>query len=200
MTNERRQGSTDLPRARAAFDRHRAQGAKAAWPRALCRAALLLAVGLALACAPEVRGARCIRVIDGDSLMLRIDREAVECRLEGIDAPERSQPFGRAAGRHLASLVMGQPLEAEITGRDGFGRALVRLRRGELDVNLEMVRQGYAWHFTGYSSDRELARAEAAARADRRGLWRDPAPVPPWEHRRAARPPTGRATPRPGGG
>ncbi len=199
-TNRIRLGRGESADSWAAIEGDRGRSAAVGWPRVARRVALVLVAGLALGCAAELRGARCLRVIDGDSLVLRIDGERVECRLLGIDAPERSQPFSRAASRHLESLVLGVPLEVEITGRDGFGRALVRLRRGELDVNLEMVRQGYAWHFTGYSSDRELARAEAAARADRRGLWRDPAPVPPWEHRRAARPPTGRATPRPGGG
>ncbi len=55
---------------------------------------------------------------------------------------------------------------------------------GELDVNLEMVRRGLAWHYKRYSTDPALADAEAAARARRAGLWADPAPVPPWSYRR----------------
>jgi endonuclease YncB( thermonuclease family) len=57
-------------------------------------------------------------------------------------------------------------------------------------MNLEQVRAGLAWHYKKYqkeqtSSDRELySVAEIEAREAGRGLWRDPAPVPPWEHRK----------------
>lgn len=46
-----------------------------------------------------------------------------------------------------------------------------------------MIDAGLAWHYTRYSDDADLAAAERAARAARRGLWADPEPVPPWEWR-----------------
>ena len=42
---------------------------------------------------------------------------------------------------------------------------------------------GLAWHYTRYSDDARLAAAEREARAARRGLWRDAAPVAPWDWR-----------------
>ncbi|MCA1851697.1 MAG: thermonuclease family protein [Beggiatoa sp.] len=47
-----------------------------------------------------------------------------------------------------------------------------------------------AWHYKRYEREQSpedrvaYARAEETARAERRGLWRDPKPVPPWEFRR----------------
>jgi micrococcal nuclease len=52
------------------------------------------------------------------------------------------------------------------------------------NVNLEMVRLGYAWHYLKYSKDNDLAEAEKEAREGKRGLWVDRVPVPPWDWRR----------------
>lgn len=55
------------------------------------------------------------------------------------------------------------------------------------DVGLEQIRRGLAWHFKRYAHEQsaadraENAREEDEARAAHRGLWRDRAPVPPWE-------------------
>ena len=60
-----------------------------------------------------------------------------------------------------------------------------------LDVGLTQISQGLAWHYKKYAheqseEDRErYAFAELEARARRAGLWRDPAPVAPWEWRRS---------------
>jgi endonuclease YncB( thermonuclease family) len=58
-----------------------------------------------------------------------------------------------------------------------------------LDVGLEQIRAGMAWHYKEYqheqtTQDRLVYRDEEdAAKAARRGLWRDAKPVPPWEWR-----------------
>ena len=40
-----------------------------------------------------------------------------------------------------------------------------------------------AWHYSAYSHDPTLARAEADARAAHLGLWSQPNPIPPWDWR-----------------
>jgi endonuclease YncB( thermonuclease family) len=50
-----------------------------------------------------------------------------------------------------------------------------------------MIRAGLAWHFVKYNSDRDLAALEQEARKERRGLWKDPHPLPPWEIRKIRR-------------
>jgi endonuclease YncB( thermonuclease family) len=62
-----------------------------------------------------------------------------------------------------------------------------------VDVCLEQIRAGYAWHFKRYQheqspKDRQLyAEAEDKARADKLGLWQHRNPVPPWDLRRLNR-------------
>jgi hypothetical protein len=61
-----------------------------------------------------------------------------------------------------------------------------KARRFNVDgrwINLEMVKEGWAWHYKAYSSDKTLADAEVAAKKIRRGLWADSNPTPPWEYR-----------------
>ena len=46
--------------------------------------------------------------------------------------------------------------------------------------------QGYAWVYRKYSKDAELLELEAEAKREKRGLWADPNPIPPWEWQRGS--------------
>jgi len=58
-----------------------------------------------------------------------------------------------------------------------------------VDANLEQVKAGMAWWYREYAkeqspTDRRLYElAEQQAKAQRVGLWREAAPIPPWEWR-----------------
>jgi endonuclease YncB( thermonuclease family) len=51
-------------------------------------------------------------------------------------------------------------------------------------IGYQLVRNGLAWHYTKYSKDKRLARAQARAKKAKRGLWKQENPVPPWEWRK----------------
>ena len=63
----------------------------------------------------------------------------------------------------------------------------------EIDVCLEQVKAGFAWHYKKYQheqspEDQKLyADAEIRTRNERLGLWRANNPNPPWEYRRLYR-------------
>lgn len=128
---------------------------------------------------------RVVSVHDGDTITVLVDGRQVKVRLQGIDAPELGQAYGQAAKRRLSDLAFGQAAEIEGGGRDRWGRTLGTVTVSGKPVAEAMVRDGLAWHYVRFSDDRELAAAEQAARAARRGLWSDAAPVPPWEWRAA---------------
>lgn len=71
--------------------------------------------------------------------------------------------------------------------RDRYGRSVARVICGETDANAEQVRAGMAWAYTRYLTDPSIQASEAEARAGERGLWSDPAPVPPWKWRKQHR-------------
>lgn len=132
---------------------------------------------------------RVTRVIDGDSLQIQVAGAGpVEVRLHGIDAPEWNQPHGRRARWELFRLVGYRRVELTSRTTDTYGRLVATVYRDGHSVNAEMVRRGYAWWYRRYApSESGLERAEEAARFQRRGLWRDDDPLPPWEWRRRQR-------------
>ena len=125
-----------------------------------------------------------VAVADGDSITVLRDLEQVKVRLVDIDAPERAQPFGTRSRRALSALVHGQEVLVVERGIDRYQRILGRVYRGDLDVIAEQIRQGMAWVFRRYTKDASLYAIEAEAREQKRGLWRDANPVPPWEWRK----------------
>ncbi len=169
--------------------------------RAVAAFALLCALG-ALARADVIRG-RVVGVADGDTMtVLDASKTQHRVRLQGIDAPESSQAFGTRSKQHLSELVFNKEVSVEWEKRDRYGRVLGKVLVGGRDVCLEQVRAGMAWHYKYYQDeqspdDRRLyAGAEREARAARRGLWSDPAPVPPWDFRRGGREPSRKSPPR----
>ena len=88
------------------------------------------------------------------------------------------------------SLVFGKAVTVEWYKRDRYQRILGKVLVDGQDANLEQIRAGLAWHYKQYGKDQQpvdrrlYAEAEEAARLKGVGLWRDPAPIPPWDFRR----------------
>lgn len=117
----------------------------------------------------------------------------MEVRLQGVDCPEKGQPFGDEARKFTREFLKGRTLTVEGLDRDDYGRTLARVSAGGKDLALALVEAGLAWHFKRYNSDHGLSAAERQAQRAGRGLWADPRPVPPWKWRKEhARPTLGR--------
>ncbi len=159
----------------------------------LCALALLPGTGLR---AETITGT-VVAVTDGDTLTLDSEGRRIIVRLNGIDAPERGrpegQPFGRKAGDKLRALALHQVATVDTAKRDRYGREVAIVEVGGKDLGLEQVRGGMAWVFRRYLNDLPPVRraayleAEEAARSERRGLWSEPNPVPPWDWRTSKR-------------
>ncbi len=151
---------------------------------------LILALGSLVASAETITG-RVVGVSDGDTLtVLDASHQQFKIRLAGIDAPEKAQPFGNRAKESLSEMVFSKQVVVESSKEDRYRRKVGKVQQGSTDVNLEQVKRGMAWHYTAYAkeqapADREAyANAEAEAKAQRRGLWRENTPSAPWEFRR----------------
>jgi endonuclease YncB( thermonuclease family) len=141
------------------------------------------------AAAAELVG-RVVAVADGDTItVLTADRVRERIRLAGIDAPESRQAFGTAAKQRLSALVFGTEVQVEFEKRDRYGRIVGRVLREGRDASLALIESGHAWHYRRYAAEQSpadraaYAQAEGTARADRRGLWAEAAPLAPWEWR-----------------
>ena len=126
---------------------------------------------------------RAVACIDGDTFVGSKDARVV--RLWGIDAPELDQPWGDVSKAALIALTHRRQLNIEPKG-DSWGRLVGVAKRGrEIDVGLELIKMGLAWHDLRYAPKaKEYAEAEAEARKAKRGLWSDDKPVAPWDWRK----------------
>jgi endonuclease YncB( thermonuclease family) len=135
---------------------------------------------------PPVLDGVVVGVTDGDTVDVRLDSGMVRIRLHAIDAPERGQAHGQAAKEALSGLVFGKAVQIEPFEQDRYDRLVARLWLGDLDVNAEMIKRGYAWVYRRYADDPAYCAYEQAARDLRRGLWSpaQPSVTAPWEWRR----------------
>nr|WP_038154940.1 thermonuclease family protein [Trabulsiella guamensis] len=133
--------------------------------------------------ASQMRG-NVIRVIDGDTIEILQDKKPVRIRLVNIDAPERKQPFGRWSSNQLKSLVAGEFVSVTYTQTDRYGRILGRVvTTSGIEANRYMVQSGAAWVYDKYNTDHSLPALQREASEQKRGLWADSHPIPPWEWR-----------------
>jgi micrococcal nuclease len=127
-------------------------------------------------------------VHDGDTLTgINEANEQVKVRLDAIDAPELSQPYGQASRKALAEKVFGKVVTVTTKKRDQYGRMIGHVIVGKRDVNLELLEEGAVWHYEQYDKNKRLREAEQEARAAKKGLWREPDPVAQWDWRRTER-------------
>jgi micrococcal nuclease len=124
------------------------------------------------------------RVVDGDTIYVRIGGDRIEkVRYIGMDTPEVHHPTaGKQPGAHDAMevnrrLVARQTvrLELDVQERDRYGRLLAYVYVGEMMVNAELVKQGYAPVMTVPPNVRYqdmFLKLQREAREARRGLWK----------------------------
>jgi endonuclease YncB( thermonuclease family) len=135
-----------------------------------------------------------VSVSDGDTIkVLDATNTQHKIRLQGIDAPEKTQPFGQKSKQSLSQLVYNKQVTVEYQKKDKYGRTLGKVLHNGTDICLEQIKLGMAWHYKQYKSDQPkedretYAQAELAARSMAVGIWKDKNPTPPWEFRKQQR-------------
>lgn len=124
-----------------------------------------------------------VRVVDGDTIHVRLGDRVEKVRYIGVNTPELhhpargEEPGGREAARENRRLVMGRRvrLELDVQTRDRYGRLLAYVWVGDRMVNAELVRRGFAQAMTVPPNVRYQAlflRLQREAREAGRGLWR----------------------------
>lgn len=158
-----------------------------------------IVLGLAIAatlsgCVPhDSFEGRCVKVYDGDTIeVMAGGPTSLRVRLHAIDSPEKGQPFSKVARNRTRELVEGKRVRVEVRDRDQYDRLVARIYIDDRDLSKQLISEGLAWHYTRYSSELALGKAQREARKARRGLWQDPDPEPPWEFRRSRREGAGR--------
>lgn len=134
-------------------------------------ALILVAIGYFTQLNQEVVYGNAI-VIDGDSIRLN----GQEIRLLGIDAPEYKQicktsdnttqyNCGKIAREKLRRLISANRVMCEGAEFDKYDRLLAICKVGEVEINRQLVLEGWAVAFGAYYQE------EAAAENTKKGLW-----------------------------
>lgn len=118
--------------------------------------------------------ARVLRVIDGDTIEVALDRRNRRVRYVGINTPDRDEPCSDAATAANRRLVGGQTvtLVRDVEDTDRYGRLLRYVYVDDIFVNEALVREGFAENFVWEPNTRFADRfraLEAEARAAGRG-------------------------------
>ena len=133
--------------------------------------------------------AQVIGVSSGDSItVIEPGNIQVKLLLYGIDCPEKDQAFGKEATQFTSDQCIGKSIRYKLMGIDRYGRTIaVIYLDDDRELNLEIIKAGYAWHYKRYAARPDYADAEKKARKAGLGLWADPNPTPPWEWRQERR-------------
>lgn len=116
-----------------------------------------------------------IRVLDGDSIVLNGE----EIRLIGIDAPEWKQicylsdeaeyECGEESKFALIEIIKNRQVTCNKVKKDIYKRSLSECFADDLNINLEMLRLG--WAVSYYTEDALYIKAEQEAKDEGKGLW-----------------------------
>jgi micrococcal nuclease len=128
-----------------------------------------------------------VDVADGDTLMVMIDRQLLKLDLSDINAPAPGQPYATRARLSLEELCEDKTALIDDLGIGRGKHVFAHVMCDGVDAASEQVRRGMAWVTAQPgAATASLASIEASAKAERRGLWNDAAPVPPWKWPRDA--------------
>lgn len=141
--------------------------------------------------------AEVIKVVDGDTIKVKIMDRPEYVRLYGIDAPEKpsdknpnttGQPYGLKAKKFLESSLPTKYVDIDDKGRDMYGRIIGIVKNSDSQsINELMLSEGYAWYYRQYCKLQICQKYEELfenAVVNRKGLFKDTNPVNPAEFRK----------------
>lgn len=80
-----------------------------------------------------------VNVADGDTITCLENRTQYKIRLDGIDAPEKGQAFGRKAQQVLSNQIIQKTLHIQLHNKDRYGRFVGTLYYANNDINAWMI-------------------------------------------------------------
>lgn len=127
---------------------------------------------------------RVVKVYDGDTItLLDKDMQQHRIRFYGIDAPEKSQSFGKRSQENLANMIAGKMVNVDVQAEDRYGRSVGIVYLDDVDINKRQVADGYAWAYMQYGGE-IYKNDELKAREKKLGMWTDPNIEMPSEYRK----------------
>ena len=149
---------------------------------------IIIFLVILIAATAQAKQATVVKVIDGDTIKVVDESGMTTVRLYGIDAPEKSQVSGLAAKDFVEVMIKGKIVDVLPTGGRTYGRTVAVVMFGTQCLQEQLLLAGYAWVYPQYcrkSFCRAWEKLQCISAGNRVGLWASPAPVQPWEWRKA---------------
>ncbi|SFS49173.1 thermonuclease family protein [Sphingobacterium wenxiniae] len=148
----------------------------------------ILSTAVSIGCLSQTIKGKVIRIADGDTItLLDSTNNKIRIRLYGIDCPENGQDFSNVAKKFTSEMCFQKHVCVDVKDIDRYGRTVGIVWSDSTNVNLELLREGLAWHYKHFDKSEEFAQAEHLARVYKKGLWVQGNAKPPWEYRRVRR-------------
>lgn len=125
-----------------------------------------------------------VKVVDGDTIDVLVNKKITRVRLIGINTPETLDPrkeiecFGPEASDKLKETLEGKIIELKNDptqdSEDKYGRQLRYVFLNGENINQKMVSEGYAFEYTykkPYQLQKEFRNSEIKAKENSLGLW-----------------------------
>lgn len=126
-----------------------------------------------------------VKVSDGDTItIIDTENQKHKIRLDKIDATELKQSYGIKSKNYLEKLIYQKKVKVVYTKKDRYKRILGIVFLEDKEINLEMVKNGYAWHYSYYDHTPSYIQAEKQAREMKIGLWSESNPTNPYIFRK----------------
>ncbi|NLG13632.1 MAG: thermonuclease family protein [Lentisphaerae bacterium] len=123
------------------------------------------------------KDARTFRIVDERGIPHQL-------ALGAIEPPNRGQRHFKEALERIKQLTEGKTILIKHRYFDQHGHLLGQLYVDDTWVNKSMAEEGWAWFSDTDDDAPELKQVVHNAKIEKRGLWKNPTPVPPWLHRR----------------
>ena len=129
-----------------------------------------------------------IKVYDGDTITLVDNKnKKYKIRLDKIDAPEKKQLYGLQSQSELAKLILNKKIKVIYSKIDRYQRVLGVIYLDNIEVNLYMVKNGFAWHYGKYDKTLIYIQAQKDAQKYKKGLWQYSNSINPERYRKLSR-------------
>lgn len=124
-----------------------------------------------------------IRVIDGDTFVVKINNKNEKIRIIGIDTPEKEggyqtvECFGDHASDYAKKYLKNKKVSLlkskKQNNRDKYGRMLRYVFINGEDFGAKLIKEGYAFSFKRYKHERISLynKLEKEAKSNKKGMW-----------------------------
>jgi len=124
-----------------------------------------------------VQAEKVVGIVDGDTFELE---NGEKVRMIGINSPEKKDVFGNKSKIYLGQLILGKTVTLKpdniSSNKDRYQRLLRYVYLDEVDINLKMIEDGYAFAYLTYkfSKSQQYKKTQLQSQENNLGIWASP--------------------------